>query len=110
MCSQSRDFFDGKVVAVLDRQQQIHLDERDGLLWVNWLIHPVTFDFDVVYIIQATDEEVERFVVQVGNDTDPTRKSIYKQARCLVSPLCHLSENSLRILRRMFGPVMMKEL
>jgi hypothetical protein len=63
------------------------------------------FDFDRVEIIQATDEEVERFAMQVGNDTDPVRQPRYAQMHCLIAPDCRLSENSLRILRNFFGEV-----
>ena len=56
-------------------------------------------------IIQATDEEVERFAVQVGNDTDPYREPRYEQMQCSVDPKCQLSENTLRILESIFGPV-----
>ena len=78
---------------------------QDGVLYVNWLQHRSLFDFDRVEIIQATDEEIERFVVQVGNDTDLVRQIRYPQMRCQVSPDCHLSENTLRVLRTRFGEV-----
>jgi hypothetical protein len=37
------------------------------------------FDFDRVEIQQATDEEVERFAVQVGNDTDELSDPVIKR-------------------------------
>lgn len=51
----------------------------------------------------------ERFAVQVGNDTDPVRRPTYAQMRCLVSPECGLSENTMRILQRTFGRVEMTQ-
>jgi len=63
------------------------------------------FDFDRVEIIRATDEDVERFAMQVGNDTDPLRKPRYAQMRCSLAPNCHLTENTLRILESLFGRV-----
>jgi hypothetical protein len=63
------------------------------------------FDCDWVEINQATDEDIERFAVQLGNDTDPLRRPRYREMRCLVGPECHLSENTLRILKNMFGQV-----
>jgi hypothetical protein len=72
---------------------------------VNWLTHRKLFDFDEVEIAQTTDEDVERFAVQVGNDTDPKRKPRYQKMRCVVSSECQLSENTMRILERMFGTV-----
>jgi hypothetical protein len=106
-CGQSREFLlvPRGVVAVLDNawsEQQTH---QDGLLRVNWLVWRNLFDFDWIEIVQATDEDVERFAVQIGNDTDPTRRGRYQEIPCYIAPSCHLSENTLRILRRMFGQV-----
>jgi predicted Zn finger-like uncharacterized protein len=110
-CYQSRDFFEADaVIAVLNNQnlQQIH--QRQRILRINWLVRRALFDFDTVEILQANDEDVERFAVQVGNDTDPIRKPRYEEMRCLVSKDCGLSDNSLRILRHTFGSVEMGEI
>jgi hypothetical protein len=90
---------------VLDDRWSEVWQHQDGLLRVNWLICRKLFDFDRVEVIQATDEDVERFVVQVGNDTDVLRQTRYPQIQCLIGPACRLSENSLRILERTFGRV-----
>jgi hypothetical protein len=63
------------------------------------------FDFDQVEIIQASDEEVERFAVQVGNDTDLVREPRYREMICKIGPECRLSENTIRILEKMFGEI-----
>jgi hypothetical protein len=65
------------------------------------------FDFDEVEIIQASDKEVERFIVQVGNDTDEARQSRYQQMRCVISPDAGLSVNTMRILQYTFSQVIM---
>jgi hypothetical protein len=72
---------------------------------VNWSAKRRLFDFDRVEIIQTTDEDVERFAMQVGNDTDPVRQSRYAQMQCHIAPDCQLSENSLRVLQSFFGEV-----
>jgi hypothetical protein len=54
-------------------------------------------------IIHASDEEVERFAVQVGNDTDPVRQARYPKTVCTLNPDNDLSENTRRILVRTFG-------
>ncbi len=92
-------------MAVLDSQDEAELIKEQNNLRVNWLQRRALFDFNRVEIIQATDEEVERFAVQVGNDTDEWRKPRYEQMTCVVSARCQLSENTLRILERMFGEV-----
>jgi hypothetical protein len=43
--------------------------------------------------------------MQVNNDTDPVRRRRYKTMPCTVSAQSNLSENTLRILRRTFGEV-----
>jgi hypothetical protein len=77
---------------------------------VNWLQYRQLFDFDEIQIIQASDEEVERFVVQVGNDTDSVRKARYQHMHCIISSKCNLSENTMRILRRTFGQIEVQEI
>jgi hypothetical protein len=109
ICGQSREFLNGRLIAVLDSQMNTEKFKQNGVLRVNWLAHRKLFDFDEVEIVQATDEDVERFAVQVGNDTDPKRKPRYEEMRCVVSPECQLSENTMRILQQMFGVVKVGE-
>ena len=95
-----------EVVAVLDVGWTVETqNQEENLLRVNWLQRQELFDFDWVEIIQATDEDVEDFAMQVGNDTDDWRTSRYRQMRCLISADCKLSENTMRILRDLFGEV-----
>jgi hypothetical protein len=106
VCGQSREFLDcPQVVAVLDTGWSEEQRRQKNSLRVNWLLHRSLFDFDQVEIIQATDEDVERFVIQVGNDTDPFRRPRYGQIQCVIGPDCRLAENTLRILRRTFERV-----
>jgi hypothetical protein len=106
-CHQSRALLEwaGPVIAVLDSRMTEKWVEQDGTLWVNWLNQRTPFDFEAVEIVQAGDEEVERFAVQIGNDTDSQRKVNYELIPCRIGLTCHLSENSLRVLRSIFGPV-----
>lgn len=104
-CRQSRAYFDGQVVAILDNTEQEELTDHGRILHVNWLVNRLLFDFDEVHILNATDEEVERFAVQVGNDTDEVRQPGYAKMRCVVAPECELSLNTMRILERTFGQV-----
>ena len=105
ICNQSRDFFlcPQGVSCVLDNTWPESHQLETGFLQVNWLNFQAVFDFDQIVIRQATDEEVERFAVQVGNDTDPYRQPHYKTMHCVIQPECRLSENSLRILEHTFG-------
>ncbi len=109
VCHQSQEFIDCPrgIVAVLDAAWRGAQAQRGGLLWVNWQARRALFDFDRVEIIRATDEDVERFAMQAGNDTDPFRRPRYAQMHCVVNPACGLSENTLRILESTFGRVEM---
>lgn len=73
-------------------------EKRDGVLPVNWLRRGGLFDFDHVEVIQSTEEQVERFAMQVANDTDPSRRPRYRGMVCRVSADCGLPENTVRIL------------
>ncbi len=103
MCRQSREFWEGEVVVVLDAGMGVEPIHQNGTTRINWLAQRELFDFHSVEIVRATDEDVERFAVQVGNDTAPFRQPRYRQMRCVVAPECGLSENSLRILGSIFG-------
>lgn len=107
ICRQSRDFWHCPqgVVAMLDNQWMKKSSYRNGLLRVNALTYLSRFDFDWVEIMQATDQEVERFAIQISNDTDPFRQPRYRGASCTIAADCSLSENTLRILRSLFNSV-----
>lgn len=105
VCRQSREFWEGEGVAVLDATPEADISAETGSIRVNWLARRTLFDFDRVEIIQATDEAVERFAIQVGNDTDSFRAGRYQTMVCSIDPACDLSDNTLRILGRIFGGV-----
>ncbi len=105
-CGQSRAFLEKRAVAILDREMTTEQSEQNGDLWINWLLNRRLFDFSEVQILQATDKDVETFAVQVGNDTAKKRKKRYRQIQCIISADCdELSENTMRVLRHMFGAV-----
>lgn len=112
VCGESWNFFEVKspiFCVILDNQMTTKYIQNGEIIRVNWLVGRYLFDFDWVEIIRAMDEEVERFAVKVGNDTESTRKSRYKKMPCIVSLDCHLSENTYRILRHIFGDVTLKK-
>jgi len=99
----------GEVVAVLDETMAAAGVEEGGVLRANWLERREPFDFDAVQIANATDAEVERFAMAVGNDMDEVRRERYALLRCEVAPECRLSEHTLRVLRSTFGEVVVKD-
>ena len=94
-----------QVVAVLDESWKEDLICAGGVARVNWLKRRALFDFDRVEIVAASDYEVERFTIAVGNDMDEYRRPRYKKMPCQVALECVLAEHTLRILRSMFGEV-----
>ncbi len=110
-CGQSRNLIKSdkyRLVARLDRSSLEEQTNLDMTIQINWIKRPQLFDFEEVEIIKASDEDVERFVVQVGNDIDLTRRLRYCEMECKISVECRLSENTMRILRRTFGEVIIK--
>lgn len=105
-CSRSRELLyrTQEMVVVLDNQAQGYSYE-DGLIRANWFPRCTLFDFERIEIIRATNEEVERFAVQVGNDTDSLRRHRYPRIHCTIGPECHLSANTIRILETRFEQV-----
>lgn len=95
-----------RAVAVLDRRASKEVVWRDGEAIVNWLKHRKLFDFDRVEIADASDEDVQRFAVQVGNDTDQYRRKRCRQMPVTIAPGCRIEENTLRILQGMFGEIL----
>lgn len=110
-CGQSRDLLDvpKQVVVILDGEMPSDRILHNGVLRVNWFTQQALFDFQAVEVRKTDDEELERFCVQVGNDTDETRKLNYGKVLCEVSSNAGISDNSLKILRSMFGEVRIKE-
>lgn len=104
-CGQSREYIVPKIVAVLDTTMTTEQLPDEGTLRVNWLMRRKLFDFEAVEIIQATDEEVERFAVQIGNDTAAFRQKRYASINCTLAPGITLSENTRRVLDSLFGQV-----
>lgn len=104
-CKQSRQYYEGEGIIVLDeRMSEVQVYTKNTFR-VNWLANRRLFDFDRIEVIQVTDEDLERFAVQVGNDTDEIRRKRYKTIKCEIGLGCGISENSIRILRKMFGKV-----
>lgn len=105
VCERRQGYLAGTIVMVLDERLE-ESQQREGTnIQVNWFQTRTLVDFDEVAIIRASDEAVERFAVQVGNDTDPWRAKRYSHLPCLIAPDCELSGNTRRILERIFGPV-----
>jgi HEAT repeat protein len=94
-----------QVVAVIDQAMTDPHVLRDGTLIANWLLHRSLFDFDSVEIVKAKEIDVEKFCVQVRNDTDLERRKRCKTMECRIRAGLELRENTIRNLRAVFGAV-----
>jgi hypothetical protein len=94
-----------QLVCVLDETMTVPYMAKQGIWRVNWLIHRRLFDFEGVELIQAGEVEVEKFAIQVANNTEPQQKAAYRRMTCQVGPDCPLSPNTLTLLGRLFGKV-----
>jgi len=105
-CRQSREFLTvSRSVAVLNKPMAGEYVLQDGVLRVNWLQRGELFDFDEVEIAQASDEAVERFCIQVGNDEDVVRRGRQRRMVCRVVASSGLRVDTLNKLRSVFGTV-----
>jgi hypothetical protein len=93
------------VTATIDRSTSEPHVASDGALNGNWLARRSLFDFDSVEILDADEIDVQKFCVQVRNDTDLERKRRYRTMQCRVSNRLELRENTIRNLSAAFGKV-----
>jgi len=94
-----------KVVCVLDSESSEEADPpfvaANGRVHALWDPTRRLFDFDVIEIHQATDNDVERFCIKVGNDEDPDYKDCSTQVKRVVG-YCRLSDYIWAMLRSQF--------
>lgn len=110
-CKKSQYYYDVeglKLFLVLDNEMQEDIIKHHRLVFINWLKRQELVDFDEVKIEQASDEEVASFAVSIGNDTDEFRAERYGDMRCVVSANCQLSSNTMHMLKRVFGRVVVR--
>ncbi|MFK7845163.1 MAG: HEAT repeat domain-containing protein, partial [Rhodothermales bacterium] len=88
-----------KVVVVLQTDAPAHSMDNEAHFRFNWLKQPILIDFDEVEIGDVADEEILRFCVMVGNDTDLFRKT---KVRCEIKSSAQLSPNTIRVLHKTF--------
>jgi hypothetical protein len=96
-----------RIVAVLDRNwkgDQAPHPEDSNVLCVSGLTRGVAMDADSIEIVDASDEQIERFVMSVHNDTDEYRRTLYPRLVCHVAP--HIpSTQTVNRLRETFADV-----
>jgi len=106
VCGSAETLLEGilYVVAVVGKAEEEDLFLNDTVRG-NWRKHEQIFDFDSVEIVDAADEQIERFLIQVGNDMDKLRRKKYKKMLCVVSNELMLADNTLRNLQNTFAKI-----
>jgi len=94
------------VVLVLDdRAADPSPVQQENVLYIPWSLARGIFDFNIVEIRAADSSNIERFLVQFEEDTDPARPWKLESAgkpSCRVSPGCILSPADRARLQRHF--------
>lgn len=91
-----------KVVAVLDPQMKVLYERTDTTLRINALSYKKLFDFDEIEIRPCSEDDIERFCILVGNDTDLFRMDRNNRVKISVSGGMVLTQESIRDLGRFF--------
>lgn len=93
------------VQAILDTSRNVTIETVPDGLQINFLALRTYFDFDNVYIIEASDDDVERFCIHLGNDVDDFRHGSYKTKQCQIASNVRLSNHTRRQLESIFKKV-----
>ncbi len=111
LCGKSNDFvtLTGHVVIVLDQNMTESYGRNKNHLHLNWLKHKEFLDFDAVLIRQVSDKETEEFAIRVGNDTNEYRLKRYKKMTCVIDADSSITENTIRILKSIFGQIKIED-
>ncbi|MEM7028789.1 MAG: hypothetical protein AAF629_04290 [Chloroflexota bacterium] len=105
-CHQSQDYYTApRVRVILGNTEKQDLIQDADTLNIHWQNQDKVFDFDEVALRSVTDEEIERFVVKINNDTDPLRQQRYNRLICTNQRASPLSPQSWRLLESVFGEV-----
>lgn len=93
------------LVAVLDRRAAIPQQVTNRHILVHVIQTQKLFDLDRVVVYDADEEQVERYVMLLQNDSDEQRRDRYARATCLVDATRPLSAHAMSILRSTFREV-----
>lgn len=98
-----------RVILVLDRNMEEDMTVDGENLVVNQLRRDQLTDFDEIRIIDADDYQVERFAMQIKNDTDDKRREWLSYTLVHLNSKLSLSQSKINMLRDHFEVVTLKE-
>jgi len=93
------------LVAVLDRRATVPQQVTDRHILVHVIQNHKLIDLDRVLVHDAGEEDVERYVMLLQNDSDEERRGRYARATCVVNAAHPLSGHAMSVLRSTFAGV-----
>lgn len=79
--------------------------KEGDFFWINGLYLNELCDFDEIVVGNCSYEELERFCIIVGNDTDPWRAKKQKDIYYRLGEDATVTEQGIRLLNRFFAPL-----
>lgn len=105
-CGQSREFFRGNLMLILDSRMQTPNQETVAdTLRVNWLKRKALFDFDAVEIVQANSRQLDQFITQLQQAHQSNRNRTTRQGVCNIHPKLDIKSTQLEELKNLFRTV-----
>lgn len=97
-CKQTNRFYSGiaEIVCLLDDRIPLGHYVKNDILYLNWSVISKDFDFDRIIIQNATDLDIERFVVNMSD------RGLLNFQKIKLTTTCSLSDNSRKILSKYF--------
>ncbi|MEM7030494.1 MAG: hypothetical protein AAF629_13070 [Chloroflexota bacterium] len=109
-CHNSREIIErpAKIIALLDSSLTNAPQATATIFRINWFQQKMILDFDAVEIQQASDQDIETFLLEIQNRQVSSGRSDFKKMACYVSSECHLADNTINLLHHTFGQVVPK--
>lgn len=92
------------LIVALDEQLPSQTWRDEETIVVNWIKQDGLCDFDEVEIREVSEQDVNRFCLAIGNDTDRHRRKHYKRVTCRIYT-DSLNANTKQLLARAFGKI-----
>ena len=93
------------LILVLDKSYRSTLSREGSNCRVNWFRIMRMIDFDRVEIGDCSDDDIQSFCVEMGNETDPFRLGQFLRSTCALLPSASLSQSTLNLLKQRFRTV-----
>lgn len=97
-----------RVELILENSEELY-NFINGILSLNWFKIKRPVDFDIIFILSATNEDVSELIMKLKNDEDIERKKKYKSIPVFISKDLNISQAKINLLRKTFEIVQVVE-